>query len=317
MNWRILAKFLSKELPAEGHKKMEASLRKNPSEKRLTKEIMQWWPQHISKNGLHLSDEEKRHAWDEIHSAIGETSVSPVPLKAWGFGIAASLSLLLIAYLLWPSNQKVTTTVAQKSEIGLSDGSTVFLNHSSSLKYKKSFGEDSRVVQLRGEAFFEVKKNPGLPFVVNTGGTSVSVLGTSFNILSREKLNTVEVTVVTGKVLFSKGSEEETIFPGETGIYNRTDGSLYKVPQEGLNSTAWHSGKLVFKSAAFSEIEKTLENLFNVDIRVNDQAIYKCSVTSVIHFDGLQDVLEVLQLTMGFEYETDMDNIQISGDGCN
>ncbi|TRX60564.1 DUF4974 domain-containing protein [Fulvivirga sp. M361] len=316
MNWETIAKVLSKELPSEERRKMEGVTRENESDEKILNEIMQWWPKQLSKNSIHLSDKEKESAWKEIHSEIDKTTIRQIPLKKWALRIAASLSLILVGYLMWPSNQKVVTTTGQKSEIILTDGSTVFLNHSSVLKYKKSFGEDSREIQLEGEAFFEVKKKPELPFVINTGGTSVSVLGTSFNVHSRKKNSVIEVTVVTGKVRFNGAGKEEIILPGEMGIYDRSTGQLIKVSLDEFNTMAWHSRKLEFESTAFDQIEKTLEKVFDIEIIVTNPDIYNCNVTSVIQFDDPEEVLEILGLTMGFDYEINERKIQISGDGC-
>ncbi|MDN5216807.1 FecR domain-containing protein [Fulvivirgaceae bacterium BMA12] len=316
MNWEILAKHLSNELSPTETAEVEEAINNNEADKNIFQEIMQWWPVQIMKRDVHLSQEEKQVTWQVIHAEINKTTPSGILQKKWVISMAASLGLLLIAYLIWPSNQRVATSKGQKSEISLADGSTVFLNHSSSLKYPRSFGEESREIKLKGEAFFDVQKNPALPFIIHTGNTSISVLGTSFNVFSRKDRQTIEVTVVTGKVLFSHEDRQEIIQPGEKGVYDRIKQRLYKIPQEDFNDLAWHSGNLAFKSTTFRQIKTILEKAFDITIEMDNADLNKCVVTSTIHFEDLEDVLEVLALTMGFEYEINKDLVKISGDGC-
>ncbi len=316
MNWEILARHLNNELPPTETAELEEAINKNEADKNIFREIMQWWPAQIIKSDVHLSQEEKQVAWQAIHAEINKTTPSAILRKKWVISMAASLGLLLIAYLIWPSNQRVVTSKSQKSEISLADGSTVFLNHSSALKYPEFFGDESREIKLKGEAFFEVQEDPALPFIIRTGRTAISVLGTSFNVFSREEHHTIEVTVVTGKVLFSHEDHQEIIQPGEMGVYDKVEQRLYKIPQEDFNELAWHSGNLEFKSTTFGQIKMILEKTFDITIEIANADLNKCVVTSTIHFEDLEDVLEVLSLTMGFEYEINKDLIKISGNGC-
>lgn len=163
-------------------------------------------------------------------------------------GVAASL-LLLSFYLVfdqgWLSSQQQISTTDEITKIELTDGSVVWLNKDSELKYPKHFDGEYRQVSLKGEGFFEVTANAEWPFSVQTDNTQIKVLGTSFNVNDNQDDGTVEVAVNSGKVSFSSKSNgvEEIIYLGrnEIGIYSKREHSMVKRSNDNGNNPAWKS----------------------------------------------------------------------------
>src|ERR1035437_2347567 len=120
------------------------------------------------------------------------------------FKVAASVLLIIgFSYFGWRymSQKSVKTNMAETNEMILPDGSKVSMNARSKLTYhKKDFGKASRIVSLEGEAYFEVQKNPAVPFIIKLDGAEVKVLGTSFNVRAYKDMDKIEVTVAEGKV---------------------------------------------------------------------------------------------------------------------
>jgi len=168
-------------------------------------------------------------------------------------------------------------------DLVLQDNSKVYLNKNSTLEYPERFDNESeRRVTLKGEAFFEVARNEQLPFKITIDETEVEVLGTSFNVRSREAENKIEVFVNTGKVQFGNGAEAVILTPNEVGIYDKATETIIKREKITKNDLAWHSKNLVFQETKFIEVEKILFKLFGYQVKVANANIYNCVITSTI-----------------------------------
>ncbi len=156
--------------------------------------------------------------------------------------VAAAVVLLCLsvwaAYLyMQPASIQTVTTLAETRTILLPDGTSVTLNHYSSLSYPKQFKSDNREVELSGEAYFEVSKNKKHPFIVQTETIDVQVLGTHFNVDAYPDNPDVKTTLLTGSVAVSNknNSVHMVLKPNEVAIYNKVDKSLparyWKMPE--------------------------------------------------------------------------------------
>jgi len=211
-------------------------------------------------------------------------------------------------------------TQNEKKDFYLPDGSHVFLNRNSHISYGKGLKGDQRVIYLRGEAFFDVKRNPERPFVIYTSQSRVEVLGTSFTVREDASGQTTEVEVVTGKVAFSGKDPADTarlyLKPGLKGILNRTRG-ITQTRIEDPNFIAWKSDKLVFNNTSLSAVIKTMEAYFGVHIDVaTDAQLIHCRYTGDFEKPALEDMLEVLSLATHLTYEKKPDRYILSGGGC-
>ena len=161
----------------------------------------------------------------------------PVFRSAGFYQVAASLVLVLgMAYLYytgaWSSERDIVKSTADNGDVFyLPDSSMVWLNKHSSLTYTASFDGKERVVYLKGQAFFDVKKNAKQPFIIHASGTTTKVLGTSFDLKAYQQ-DDVELTVVTGKVSFTAQQQTLLLSPKDKGIYHRNIKTLALVPYD-------------------------------------------------------------------------------------
>ncbi|MBN1183801.1 MAG: FecR domain-containing protein [Bacteroidales bacterium] len=182
-------------------------------------------------------------------------------------------------------------------KIDLADGSQLWLNANSRIKYPEEFDTRSRTVILSGEAFFEVKHDDEWPFVVNTGNTTTKVLGTSFNINALDSTE-IQVVVVTGKVSFSGKSNKIILTAGDKGIYIATDEELTKEVNSDPNFLAWKTGDFVFNQTSLEEVCKALNKHFHQSIHIKDEALKHESLTARFSSKSLTEILDIISLTL-------------------
>ena len=171
-----------------------------------------------------------------------------------------------------PIYNKVEIPRGGEYALVLSDGTKVHLNSMSSLRFPVTFGAGARVVELEGEAYFEVSKT-GQPFLVNTKGVQVEVLGTTFNI-SAYPDEEYQATLVNGSVkvnaekigsLILKPSQQATLSVGSNSMQVRTvDTSFY---------TSWVEGKIHFKDQRLEDIMKTLSRWYDMEVVYQNERI--------------------------------------------
>lgn len=198
----------------------------------------------------------------------------------------------------------------QGKEIVLPDGSIVVLNADSKISYPIIFASNERRVELEGEAYFDVTKDPDQPFIIETNNAEVKVLGTSFNVNASIPGNMVEVFVETGLVQLSrKYSEKEKILinPGDVGVLNSTE--IVKDKNNDQNIIAWKTREIVFREDNLEKVIKTLNKTYKTNIECKSQDILKLRYTSTFRDQDIDSILNVICLT--FNLKTEIMNDQI------
>lgn len=181
-------------------------------------------------------------------------------------------------------------------EITLPDGTKVWLNASSSLRFPTAFTGKERTVELQGEAYFEVARNAAKPFTVKVNDMEVAVLGTHFNVMAYEGEGAAKTTLVEGSVKVKKGGEGVVIAPGQQAQVS-AGGPLRVVKDANLEEVlAWKNGHFVFDGADIGSVMRQIERWYDVDI------VYKGTVEA--HFHGIiarnvpiSKVFKMLELT--------------------
>lgn len=211
-----------------------------------------------------------------------------------------------------------TTARGEKLDVTLPDGTQVKLNAGSSITYPETFDGKLRSVALKGEAFFEVIKNPNKPFEVHTGELKTTVLGTSFNINTHDSDN-ITVTVASGKVgVAAKSSKEVVLTPKQQLSYNKISHQMSSKEVKLEKYLDWKDGILRFENTSISEAGKKLERWYDVDIEVLNQDIGNCRFTGTFNNEELSTILESLSyLKSHMEYRI-LENNKIEVKGrCN
>lgn len=222
--------------------------------------------------------------------------------------------LVLSAYLWMQGGKKevrmleVRTNPGVVSMFNLPDGSRVWLNSASSLKYPSDFVADSREVELEGQGYFEVTHDASQPFIVHAGQEyEVEVLGTTFNVVAYADDDLIETTLVEGSVnvhVQSVGGQElsRRIKPNEKATFTKT---TRKLDVEAVNTdheTAWKNGEIIFRNHPMSQVLKVLSRHYHVKFMVKDSVVLNSIITAKFKNEQLPQVMEYLRLASGIKY---------------
>lgn len=181
-------------------------------------------------------------------------------------------------------------------QIQLSDGTKVWLNAATSLKYPDKFTEHQRLVELNGEAYFEVAKSQGRPFVVLTAKEKIEVLGTHFNVYSYPNEKESKVSLKEGKVKVSVPTgEEQVLVPGEQAVAN---GESLRVQQVSIDeSISWTNDEFMFNNEPLGTVLTQVARWYNIDIDI-DPTLSKIKLWgSVSRLDTFDKVLKIIEMT--------------------
>lgn len=201
------------------------------------------------------------------------------------------------------------------STITLADSSSVVVNKNSRVTYPETFTGE-RTISLTGEAFFNVKPDPDKPFVVKAGATRIKVVGTSFNVDMDEE--SITVLVESGKVRFGTGKKDTLLNAGEKGIYSTKNQSvsLDESPSTMGAEQFWRTKTLNFTGQPLTEVTRAVEQAYGVDITIQDENLKHCSLNVTFTDDSLENVLEVISLTLDLDVKKEDNAIILTGKGC-
>lgn len=322
----LIARHLAGETTPEEQQKLTSWINEDPENGRHYDQLRKAFElaeKHFSSPVRATLDIDVGREWDHFRETVGlGTKTHRLSSSHLWLKIAASLLLVLVAsgilFYYTAYRDVVYQTTAKTETISLPDGSIVTLNRNSSLSYARDFNDESRVVELDGEAFFQVESNPDKAFVINTDRTRIQVLGTSFNVNAYDTMQSVEVIVQTGRVSFREkdGTQKVELIAGEKGIYSKENGGLASVPNEDLNFLSWNTRRLVFVERDLRSVIEALEKTYNVNISMTANIPASCLVTVTFENQTLESVLKVLENTLNLKYTISGNNVEIVEAGC-
>ncbi|SMC59645.1 FecR family protein [Pedobacter africanus] len=188
----------------------------------------------------------------------------------------------------------IVTPRGGQYQVNLPDGTKIWLNAASSLKYPAVFNGKQRRVELTGEAYFEVAKDKTHPFVVATDKQEVQVLGTHFNINSYADESVTKTTLLEGSVKVSSKGAERFLLPGQQSALRGNDLNVYLVDTE--EAIAWKNGDFRFNEADLSSIMRQLSRWYNVDV-----SFEKKPTAELFHFTASRNI-SLADMQKIFEY---------------
>ena len=240
---------------------------------------------------------------------------------------AAIVGVMVLAAGLayWFRNKAEELVVAsaahgQVREMLLPDGTKVWLNQSSVLKYPRAFEGKERHVYLDGEAYFEVARNHEKPFMVKSPAMDVRVLGTSFNIKCRPDNSFAETTLIEGEVEVKDKSDKGriTLLPGQKAVLNRVTGRMQVKQVDPKMEIVWHNDLIPFEKSSIFQIAAALERFYGVKIILSPDVDSTNTYSGVLKKkDNIESVLNSLRnsISIPFNYKkVDDNNIFISSE---
>ena len=195
----------------------------------------------------------------------------------------------------------------------LSDGTRVWLNSETSIQYPVAFGAKERRVFVQGEAYFEVAKDANKPFTVQFMSSSVTVLGTSFNIRAYPEEKRSQTTLAEGSVrIYSPGSSM-LLKPGEQAEVSALSGEMVKQEVEVKNFTSWKDGRFVFEQQPLEDIMRTLERWYDIRVIFKDEGAKRISLSgNMKRYGDFSQVMKMLQMTGDVRFELHGNDVYIT-----
>ena len=189
---------------------------------------------------------------------------------------------------------KMETLTGMEYTLALSDGSLVYLNAETSVKYPVVFGESERMVELDGEAYFEVAKDASRPFIVRMNGVDVKVTGTSFNARAYRNEGKVVTTLIEGRVEVNG----KAIVPGEQARYEVGNGDLEVAKVDVEHFVAWKEGYFVFRNERLEDVMRTLARWYKVEYHFMDEASKDVRIGARFgRYNDMTPIIEMLRET--------------------
>jgi len=314
-SWKLLAKYIFDQPDRREKEKVEKWIHKNPRNEMLLKDLI-----HLKKmkNQNHQIDTDA--AWNNLKSRInqdseisdkGKETISLIPKRILKYAAIILIlfgigSLAMFSYeKIFNSNELISEQNSHQMEnkkVTFPDGSIAHLNNSTLVNYPNKFRKTNRLINIKGEAFFDVKSNPSKPFIIKAKKARIEVLGTSFNVRTNKNDN-VEVYVKSGKVKLSQVNNEQNyliIEPGYIGVIAQDE--IKKMKNDNQNYLSWVTKELYFKDTHLQEVAQTLEKTYNVKITIEESINSdSLSLTSTFDDESIHYILNVISRTFGIQ----------------
>jgi len=206
-----------------------------------------------------------------------------------------------------PVYNEIFAAFGTRSAIKLSDGSSVWLNSGSKIRYPDRFTGDDRTVYLEGEAYFEVESNLKKPFIVETSSIIVRSTGTKFNVSGYNTSEKVKVTLVSGKVEVGMIDDKNNYNKSQLNVnqhlsFDRTNGTSSIKTVDTYKYISWKDGKLIFRDEPLSNVVKRIGQVFNVDIELRGEEIQNYSYRATFQDESLEEILKLLKMSSPIDY---------------
>jgi len=200
--------------------------------------------------------------------------------------------------------QTLETPNGGQYELILPDGTKVWLNASSSLSFTNQYNASERLVQLNGEAYFEVAKSTK-EFKVMVHGTEVNVLGTHFNVMGYADEKETKTTLLEGKVKVLHNGVFKILKPGQQAAVSEANDEILIKEVPAAETSAWHTGNFVFQEDDIQTVMRKLARWYNIDVVFSDDITGNDFTGTITRTENIKDVLKILELTGIVQFEMD------------
>jgi len=311
-----LARYLTGEAGAEERAAVEQWAAMSVENQRELQAMRAAW--EMSAEGGALPDVDVDAAWDRVsHGIGGRGGARVIPIGRaravrW-LAVAAAIAglVFLIRTLIAPASHEVMAGAGHVTAT-LDDSSTVVLSPGSELSAR--LGRERRIV-LRGEAYFEVRRDEARPFIVDAGELRVTVLGTGFEVTAYDTAASVLVRVRHGRVGVEANGDTVVLAAGERARYDRPRHILQREAAPPME--VWGERILQFEGVPLADVAEELEGIFHVRIELADERIARCRLTATFEDEPIDAVLRVIAETFGLRVNSMVTgHYVLDGDGC-
>lgn len=327
INWELLARYFSGECSSEEKKLIESWMRADPKNKIEIDNLEKIWSVSEVQNKNWNAHEALKKVSERIDKTLHERKplIIRYPIiKIYRYAavfLILVVSTLIISRIFLNQSVPVITEVLVPNgttrEIVFPDSSIVFLDSGSFLTYNDHFGDKLREVNLEGEGYFEITRNPQIPFIVHAGDAVIKVIGTKFNVRAWKLSHMVKVVVEEGKVLFysKDDSEDKSVIIAKNQLSTLPENGKPQKPQvvDVSQYLSWMNHAMVFQNVTLNEVLQQLERWYDLTISIEDKSLLFVPVT--INITGQHPVdtyLSLIGSIFGMKYKIAGNNVSFS-----
>ena len=328
-------------------------LEKNENNKILFDQFVSIWQTNSFKN---ISSQiQLEEAWNELNSRLKKNknplNISWIELIRIAAVFVIALFIGALGYYLLSKNSSSTSgnqyveyisPLGSRSFVQLSDGSKVWLNSGSTLKYHRSYGINNRELLLSGEAFFEVEKNKNLPFIVKTSEINITALGTKFDVKAYSEEQTIETTLIEGSVSLESTTvnlnQNVVLKPNEKAVFTKKNQSIELISQQQNKNKqtataitkpkleiiesiepepiiSWKDKRWIISNEKLGDLAVKLERRYDVNFIFDNDLLKDYSFGGTLEDESLEQVMKAIQFSSPIKYIIDDKTVYVMADG--
>jgi len=326
--WTHISRRISGEGTQEDVQQVEKWLSEKPINRKIYIRLQHIWKSKQAIEGSHFSLFESIKRRIAVYESKPKSTVLIIhPLLK----VAAILAVIIISnFLVYQHFQKdepaimswqeIVVPRGNRMKIILPDKSSVWLNNETHFKYASDFSSGNRVVELSGEAYFDIQHDARHPFVVKIGDQHIKVLGTRFSVNAYPEDRFVETSLISGSVEFDSnrenGKSKFFIEPGYSLFYDKQNNSLSSHKIQSSYYEYWENGVYAFKEESFESLAVKIKRIFNVEIIFTDKYLKKKTFTGTINInDNIFLFMEAIRRTsvepIEYQYNKNIINVKL------
>ncbi len=308
--WSNIARKIAGESSEEDIRLVDNWLKEDENNKKIYNTLLEMW------NTEKLTIENQQSLFDSVKRKITVHENRPkrrfyssnlFKIAAVGFLlIAMNLAFYLFREKPAPKSvawQEIVVPRGNRMKITLPDSTSIWLNNETKLRYTSNFSSTNRLVELSGEAYFDVHHNSIHPFIVQVGEQQIEVFGTRFSVTAYPEDRFIETALISGSVLFKNnkeinGNSEFKLEPGNSLIYDKQKNSISNQKIQTSYYEYWENGVYVFKDEKFENLAEKIKRIFNVELVFEDEYLKNKKFTGTIHInDNIFIFMEAIRRT--------------------
>ena len=317
----------------KANKLLKKFLNGTASEKEII--LVENWLKSVEKENdtwADLNDNEKAEFLIHLKTRVDDTiqmNSNPKKTFLWMWTAAAVilLSVLGIMYFIRGGNERkvgkqitlkknIRTGIGEVKKIALSDGSCVWLNAKSEISFINGFVSDKRELYLKGEAYFEIKRDVKRPFIVHANSWKVKVLGTHFDVSDYQEDHQTSVSVTEGKVAIETNNNEplnSILHSGDELSFSKVRNKYYKRQVSTASRPAWINKNVVFYHCKMVDVGHFIKRNFGYNLLFKEPEIKDMELSGEFgNITEVEELLKIICLTLNTEFTINENNIEIS-----
>lgn len=318
--WDLIVSKLKQDLTADEDRQLAEWL-SDEGNREVFDELQQVWQKVQARAASYTPDKNKY--WAELSKRMDASKAASLPkTKILSFThvrryAAVACVLLVAAFSIYigmelgrPAlGEQVYSNLGGKSKVRLSDGTEVWLHSNTTLAYSTDYEAEERLVNVKGEAYFDVTHDKDKPFIVQTDGMRVVVHGTKFNVEAFPESENTFVSLVEGSVSLETNEEKRFLVPGETATFNKHSRQLHIEKGNVDFMRSWANDQVVFDKKSLGYVCRYLSKWYNVKINVAPELTGKYLYTFTLRNETLEEIMRLMARINPVEYSFDEKNV--------